>query len=67
MTRWDRLRAKLAGKAADIVPEPAPRTAVADWQKNMTDLHKRLYTGWKAPHITLMRSGKFDDGSPKSS
>lgn len=60
-TRFDRLKAKLAGKLP-IVEEAGPVKRVEDWQAVMAALHKRLYTGWKAPKIDLIRSGKFKDG-----
>jgi hypothetical protein len=56
MTPWERLKSKLAGKA------PIVETPAIDWQAVKLAQQKRLYNGWKANHIQLIRSGKFPEG-----
>lgn len=51
-TRFDRLKSKLAGKM------PVAESPKVDWLAVALALQKRLYTGVKAPHIQLMRSGR---------
>lgn len=51
-TRFERLKAKLAGRM------PVAESPKIDWQAVLMAQAKRLYTGVKAPHIALLRSGK---------
>lgn len=52
MTPFERLKKRLAGRM------PVMETPKVDWQGVILAQGRKLYSGAKAPHIPLMRSGK---------